>query len=113
MYCTNCGAELPQGAGQCLACRQIVARPPTHSPGRSNHQVLLAFSIAATLVCCMPAGVVAIVYSSLAMARAVIDPTNASRNARIAKRWLWVSVGIGLVVNGLYIAAAIFSSDFP
>jgi hypothetical protein len=57
-------------------------------------------SIVVTLFCCLPLGVVAIVYASKvdALSKAG-DSAGASAASDSAKTWCWVSFGIGLVVN--------------
>lgn len=62
-------------------------------------------SIAVTLLCCLPGGIVAIVYA------AKVDGLKASGNipaaqaaSKSAKTWCWASFGIGLVVTVGYIA---------
>ena len=60
MYCTNCGNELPPGATACPSCGTRVPHfpPPPQVPNYLVH------SIIATLCCCMPFGIVALVYSA-------------------------------------------------
>lgn len=67
-------------------------------------------SIACTLLCCLPAGVVAIIYAarvdSLARAGQLDEARQASANART---WCWVSFGVGLGVSLIYLVAMIGS----
>jgi hypothetical protein len=68
----------------------------------------LPWSIAATLLCCLPAGIAAIVFSVQAnSAKNAGNFDEARRKAGQAKTWLYVSVGVGLVVGLLYLFAII------
>ena len=68
----------------------------------------LPWAIVATLFCCLPAGVVAIVFASKAnSAKAIGDFEGARKAAEHAKISLIVSVGLGLLVVVFYIFAAI------
>ena len=70
----------------------------------------LPWSIAATILCCLPLGVVAIVFAVKAnSAKAIGDLRGAAEAANQAKIWLYLSVGIGLVV-GLFYGIAIIAS---
>ena len=73
----------------------------------------LAQAILATLFCCLPAGIVAIVYAAQVNGKLAIgDYSGASQASKNAKTWTWVSFGIGLAVIAIYvvIAAATVSS---
>ena len=64
----------------------------------------LGWSIAATLLCCLPAGIVAIIYASQVSSKwASGDREGARRSASLAKTWFWVSVGVGLCFNLLWV----------
>lgn len=68
----------------------------------------LPWSIAATLLCCLPAGIAAIVFSVQAnSAKNAGNFDEARRKAGQAKTWLWVSVGVGLAVSLIYLIAVI------
>jgi hypothetical protein len=66
----------------------------------------LPWAIAATLLCCMPGGVVSIIYASKAnSAKARGDYAEASAAAGQAKTWLILSVVLGLAFTLLAIVA--------
>jgi hypothetical protein len=74
----------------------------------------LAPAILVTLFCCMPFGVVAIVYAAQSMGRAGAgDHAGALEAADKAKTWCWVAFLCGLVLALLYaimaVAAAVTS----
>jgi hypothetical protein len=71
---------------------------------------LLVFSIVATLVCCMPAGIAAIVFASKAnSAKKMGDFETARKAAKQAKTWLIVSVVAGVLVVLIGIAVQIMT----
>lgn len=106
MYCRNCGAELPEGAKFCTNCGHGLtadtgasssAQPVSgFSDRRDRPSSYLALAIIVTVCCCIPFGIVSIIYASK------VDSCwnngqdeEARENSRKAKNWaLW---GIGLV----------------
>lgn len=57
----------------------------------------LAWAIVSTLLCCLPTGIVAIVYASQVDSYWFAGDHEASRRAaRRARTWTWVSVGIAV-----------------
>lgn len=65
-------------------------------------------SIVATLVCCLPAGVVAIIYAAQAQsAIGAGDYATAAAKASTARTWTLVSVGLG-VLTALAVIAFVF-----
>jgi hypothetical protein len=63
----------------------------------------LGWSIAATVLCCLPMGIIAIVFSVKANnAKSAGDLRTAAEAANQAKIWLYVSVGLGLAVSLIY-----------
>jgi hypothetical protein len=66
----------------------------------------LPWAIAATLLCCMPGGIAAIIYSNKAnTAKNLGDLAMAREAAKQAKTWLIISVVLGLLVSFGAIAA--------
>ena len=65
MYCQNCGQSNPADAVQCSACgvTLAIAAPPPPAP-RAHVPNNLVWAILATLFCCLPGGIVAIVYAA-------------------------------------------------
>ncbi len=79
-------------------------------PGANVPGYLLPLSIAATILCCLPGGIVAIVYSVQARSKSQAgDYAGASRAARTANIWLIVSVVVGIVVIIIGFAFGIFN----
>lgn len=78
-------------------------QPTWSSSGAANVDPWLWQSIVATLLCCLPVGIVAIVRST--QARSALDVGNgplAQRRASEARTWTLVSVGLGLIGYVLY-----------
>ena len=130
MYCRNCGSVLPDGAKFCTNCGcGLTADPGQASAGYSCGNVsgrrgrpasYLALSIIVTLYCCIPFGIVSIVYASKVDScwnNGLED--EARENSRKARNWaLW---GMGLVVLfyviyllliALGVVAAFWTEDF-
>ena len=67
-------------------------------PGQavSNH---LVFAILTTFFCCLPFGVVSIIFAAQVSGKlAQGDIEGAMNSSRLAKIWAWVSFGTGLVL---------------
>jgi hypothetical protein len=59
-------------------------------------------SIVITLCCCMPFGIVAIVYAAQVNTKlGVGDVAGAQDSSSKAKMWCWIGFGVGLVTNGI------------
>jgi len=107
MYCTNCGNELPPGAIACASCGQSIP----HFPQPPKVQNYLVHSILATLCCCLPFGVVALVYSSQVNTKlAAGDVAGAEASARSARTWVIVAVVAGIVTSAGFSALSFWQS---
>lgn len=100
MFCTSCGTQLPPGAMACPNCGAAVAFPATSTgplPVINNH---LVPSILVTLCCCLPIGIVAIIYAAQVNSKlAMGDVAGAQMSANSAKMWCWIGLGTGLVLG--------------
>ncbi len=68
----------------------------------------LAQSILCTLFCCLPFGVVAIVYAAQVSSKlSAGDYGGAAAASANARRWCWLSFGIGLAVIAIYAVVAV------
>lgn len=120
MFCSQCGANNPDNALVCGQCGRNFE--PGSLPSRATGAVLppgatvpnyLVFAILATVFCCLPTGIAAIVYAAQVNSKLQLgDLAGAQAASSNAKTWCWVSVGLGLgvgVIYGLLIAAGILT----
>jgi len=111
MYCKNCGEQIPEDANNCPGCggpAKVSASDPGAArvamPQGTPPPTFLVPSILVTLFCCQIFGIVAIVYSAIAMGKnSSGDYAEAQRFAGNAKMWCWIGFGTGIVVIGGYI----------
>lgn len=95
MYCTNCGAPRADNATACASC----GTPVPHFPVPPKIDNYLVPAILVTLCCCLPGGVVAIVYAAQVNSKLAAGDVEGARNAaRNAKMWSWISAGAGLAI---------------
>lgn len=70
----------------------------------SNHTLNLILSILVTIFCCLPLGIVAIVFSAIGMSRESSgDYVGAESAARTARICIWVSVGLSVAIWVIYL----------
>ena len=99
MFCKSCGKEIDDKAVICPACGATtgVAGAATPAIKVENH---LVGAILTTLCCCLPGGIVAIVYASKVNTLvAQGDVAGAQKAANTAKNWSLGSVIAGVVVQ--------------
>lgn len=105
MFCTNCGQSIDDTATECTKCGAPV-EPTVPSRVIPNY---LVWAILVTLFCCVPSGIVSIVYSAQVNSKlAAGDIAGAERASKTARTWIIVSVSVGLVVVAIYAVAAFF-----
>lgn len=97
MFCSQCGKEIPENAQFCPECQLKVAPAPAN---RVEVKSGLVQAILVTLLCCLPFGIVAIVYAAK-VSRLVAegDIAGAQEAAKKSSMWSWISFGVGLVVQ--------------
>jgi uncharacterized membrane protein YvbJ len=119
MFCTQCGANNADSATVCVQCGQtlqpapwlsaqppgIIQTPTVHVPN------YLVFAILSTVLCCLPAGIPAIVYAAQVNSKLQLgDIAGAQAASKNAKMWCWISFGLGLAfcfIYGIIVAAGI------
>lgn len=70
--------------------------------GGQDMTPVLVKAIISTLCCCLPAGIVAIVFASQAMSNAHRDPMAAEKQRQTSNTWANVSIVIGLIITIYY-----------
>ncbi len=112
MFCTQCGANNADTAAVCVQCGRIL-QPATPSvplqttavvlPPGTTVQNYLVFAILATVFCCLPAGIPAIIYAAQVNGKLQAgDLAGAQVASNHAKMWCLISLGLGLGIVGLY-----------
>ena len=115
-FCRQCGRELPPAESAITASEAPPAVSATTYTTRPEAvpNDYLAWAILATILCCIPFGVVAIVYAaqvnSLVAAGNYAAAWKASQNA---KKWCLVSLFTGIAVYILYFLAVFISVGWP
>jgi hypothetical protein len=113
MHCAKCGSSNPDNASQCSACGASLTNPyatPQAMGVGSAAQInnYLVPAIFATVCCCLPFGIVSIVYAAQVNGRlAGGDVVGAQQTAEKAKMWFWIAFGLGLAVQILYFGLTI------
>ena len=96
MFCTSCGEPREDDATVCAKCGRRVPRFAAPPP-IPNY---LVQSILVTLCCCMPLGVVSIVYAAQVNDKiAAGDIAGAQDASNKAKMWAWISFATGIVIT--------------
>jgi hypothetical protein len=76
---------------------------PVYVVAVPNHLVM---AILSTLCCCLPTGIVAIVYAAQVNSKlAGGDHAGAVAASENAKKWSYITIGIGVVLTALYVVA--------
>ena len=124
MFCTQCGANNADNAAVCAQCgRNLQAGAgagavPLQTPGvvlppGATVPNYLVFAILATVFCCLPTGIPAIVYAAQVNGKLQVgDWAGAQVASKNAKMWCWISAGLGLalgLIYGVLIMAGILS----
>ncbi|MCU1300965.1 MAG: hypothetical protein JWQ87_1249 [Candidatus Sulfotelmatobacter sp.] len=118
MFCTQCGASNADNATVCVQCgRNLQPAPLAARPAAMTSAVYvpnyLVFAILTTVLCCLPAGIPAIVYAAQVNGKLQAgDIAGAQAASKNAKMWCWIALGAGLAVGilyGLLIGAGVMS----
>ncbi len=105
MNCPKCGKPNPEGASACGACGAPLAGSFSAAPGDMGQPIsnYLIPAIFATVCCCLPFGIVSIVYAAQVNGKlAAGDVAGARQSAGNAKMWFWISFGLGLAGMAVY-----------
>ena len=120
MFCPKCGQENSSAANHCVRCGEGmpnaepqygVVVPASSARVAVNNN--LVWAILATLFCCLPFGIVAIVYAAQVDAKVSAgDIAGAQLSARHAGMWSWISFGVFMAVIVVYFAIVIAAAQF-
>jgi hypothetical protein len=113
MFCTQCGANNADTAAVCAQCGRNLQAPAPGVPLQVTGAVLppgttvqnyLVFAILATVFCCLPAGIPAIVYAAQVNTKLQAgDVAGAQAASNNAKLWCMIAAGLGLGIVALYV----------
>jgi uncharacterized membrane protein YvbJ len=113
MFCTQCGANNADTAAVCIQCGRSMQAAAPAVPLQAVGVVLqpgvnvpnyLVFAILATVFCCLPAGIPAIVYAAQVNGKLQVgDVAGAQAASKNAKTWCLVSAGFGVGLVALYV----------
>jgi len=109
IYCTKCGALNADHAWSCGQCGNALpasrqplsaqASPPYQQSSRFFIPNNLVWAILATLFCCLPLGIPAIVYASQVDGKAAAgDVAGAESASKAALTWCWIAAIAGLSI---------------
>lgn len=112
MFCTQCGANNPDNALVCTQCGRNLQASATSLPGSgpvlppgTTVPNYLVFAILATIFCCIPLGIPAIVYAAQVNGKLQAgDLVGAQLASKNAKMWCLIAAGVGLLAGVLYAA---------
>lgn len=113
MFCRQCGTALNENESFCASCGHPVAAADRAAALQAVVPVklpnYLAQSILVTLFCCLPFGVVGIVYAAQVNAKLQVgDVAGAQEASRKAKNWSTAGFVVGFVGGLVYFALAFF-----
>ncbi|HET7932326.1 MAG TPA: CD225/dispanin family protein [Rhodanobacteraceae bacterium] len=122
-YCRNCGQPNADDAAFCSACGTAIRQPTAPPSGQPAAPATpaaalpvagtpdyvpnyLVPSILLMLFCCLPGGIVALVYASSVNGRlAQGDRAGAIAASKSARLWCMISVGVGVAIAVIWLVA--------
>jgi len=102
VFCRRCGTQSDGFHDLCVACGEVLEELVESEWTGERPPAYLAWAILATIFCCMPFGIVAIVYA--AQVNSYWQTGNSEKAAELsrkAKTWCWVAFLCGLVLQSL------------
>ena len=113
MFCSKCGTKIEGNASKCIQCGndvQSFQHEGAYTPDGRRIPNYLDQAILATIFCCLPFGIPAIVFAAQVNKKlAVGDYAGVLEKSRKAKTWCWVSFGVGLGFIIIFLLSSIGS----
>jgi len=113
MFCSQCGASNADTAMVCVQCGRNLqpGAPPAPLPVQgvvlppgATVPNYLVFAILATVFCCLPTGIPAIIFAAQVNGKLQAgDLAGAQAASKNAKTWCWISFGVGIGVTLIYV----------
>ncbi len=125
MFCTKCGKENEANATNCVECGETLtpvqpqaaaapAQPQAAHGQPTQIPNYLVQAILVTIFCCLPFGIVAIVFAAQVNGKLQAGDINgAMESSRKAKMWSWIGFGIGLgwaIICGIWFLLVFFGA---
>ena len=96
MFCRRCGFQNADNAYRCIQCGETLDQIGAPAVPVQRIPNYLAQSILVTLFCCVPFGIVSIVYSAQVNGKVQAGDIQGALNAsQKAKMWGWIAFGVG------------------
>ena len=111
IFCTKCGTQNEAIASHCDRCGTLLLRPqPSGIAAGAEVPNYLAQAILATIFCCVPFGIPAIVFAAQVNGKlAAGDYEGAVETSKKAKKWCWITFLVGLGFGFIYFIFTIIS----
>ena len=111
MYCPKCGTQNNDNAYSCYHCGtqlrpggEVYQQPPQPYHPVQSVPNYLVWAILVTVLCCVPFGIVAIVYAAQVSGKVASgDYAGALDSSRKAAMWCWIALAGGLVSSVFWI----------
>ena len=103
MFCASCGNKFEGQYAHCPKCgRPTSTRTKSEDPAVVSPHLCIA--ILTTIFCCLPLGIVAIIYGVNANAYiAAGDNANAKKSSSLALSWSIAALVVGLIVIAIWV----------
>ena len=104
------GPRQPEGVPPMYTMPPGTELPPRH-PHEPMPPTFMVWAIVATICCCLPAGIVAIIFSSKVSTKYFSrDYEGARKASERAQIWIIISIVLGIISNALYIPMMLMMS---
>lgn len=128
MFCQKCGTEIPEGMNSCPNCNHVnqipvQAAPQVNrsaaGPGRAQYnmpphvETHMGKAIFSMLCCCMPLGIVSIVYANQVTNKLQYGDVQGARiSSENADKWANISIILGFIFNVISIMLNVISASY-